>query len=155
MRERGGEREREFGSRQRAAEGEREAERERPRVEEGKRKRGGTRNAGIDSRRRQPAASLKHTTESTRLRDSIYRRDKEGSSREPTEGSRGNERHRGANKRPCRSVDRLGLAIAHRRGPGLGVPAKGSDPTRIYADCRFRRCRGVSQTFTSVSARES
>lgn len=36
---------------------------------EGKRKRGGTRNAGIDSRRQQ-ATSLKHTTESTRLRDS-------------------------------------------------------------------------------------
>lgn len=40
--------------------------------EQGKRKRGGTRNAGIDSRR-QPATSLKHTTESTRLRDSETR----------------------------------------------------------------------------------
>lgn len=39
---------------------------------EGKRKRGGTRNAGIDSRR-QPATSLKHTTESTRLHDSETR----------------------------------------------------------------------------------
>lgn len=101
-----------------------ERQRESQRVEEGegKRKRGGTRNAGIDSRRRQPAASLKHTTESTRLRDSIYRRDKEGSSREPMEerrgtGERERERTRETEERTrdhVRGVDRFGLAISHR-----------------------------------------
>lgn len=56
----------------REASGRSESEREAGMEEQGKRKRGGTRNAGIDSRR-QPATSLKHTTESTRLRDSETR----------------------------------------------------------------------------------
>lgn len=56
----------------REASGRSESERGAGMEEQGKRKRGGTRNAGIDSRR-QPATSLKHTTESTRLRDSETR----------------------------------------------------------------------------------